>query len=553
MSEREKSASSVSDVATNVAQKPVLNSPEKSVKSAAFAKPKSSATRLALYRKYRPKSLSEIVGQPQVTDILDAASQSKNFAHAYLLTGQRGTGKTSLARILAHLINETTYDLDEKEADLDIIEIDAASRGSVDDARELREKSAIAPIRSKHKIYIIDEVHMLSTPAFNALLKIIEEPPEHIVFILATTELQKVPATILSRVQRFHFRPVAPEIVAKHLRKISDQEEITIDDEALLLIAQRGEGSFRDAISLLDQLSNSNQKITRQSVEEILGLAPETAITAIIDAISDHNAKIIVETLNNLFKEGLSPSLIVNQLLSELEKLAPEKPKLYSLIEKLLEVAKSAAPGIKLTAILAMAATSGSAKTVAAAVVALPKVDSNEKLATIIEKKIEKEKVEKAKDASKMVDETPPTEASNPKKSADENTKDLAESTNSQNDDVTLPAEISWPDVLQQIQNSDQPAILATAKFADPDYANGRVTLYFTKSFHRKKAETAKFRAALATAISELYNATPEITIAATAVRADSDTARILDIMGGGEVVKSPNANDNSEENHGKA
>ena len=472
--------------------------------------------RIALYRKYRPLALSDVIGQPQVTEILNAAAKSGKFGHAYLFTGQRGTGKTSTARILAHLINNTSYNVDNPNTDLDIIEIDAASRGSVDDARELRDKSAIAPVAASHKIYIIDEVHMLSTPAFNALLKIIEEPPAHIVFILATTEIQKVPPTILSRVQRFHFRPVLVETLAGHLRQIADQEKIQVDDEALNLIAERGQGSIRDSISLLDQLSNSGAKITRTTVEEILGLAPEAAIFTIIDAISAHDATTVIGTLNDLFKEGVAPTLIVDQLIRELSKLAPEKPKLYDLIEKLLEVVKSPAPDIKLTAVLATAATR-IVPTTSAAIVTPAKVD--DKLADIIEKNIAEE-------------------ISEPATKYDLSTLRKRASKNSSEPSKSAPAEITWNDILAEIRNLDEPAVLATLKFADFDYTDGQITLYFSKTFHRKKADTAKFRGVLGSAFQKLYKTETKITISNSAVRENSDAARILDIMGGGEVVR---------------
>jgi DNA polymerase-3 subunit gamma/tau len=531
-----------------------------------------------LYRKYRPRDLGDVIGQPQVTEILSAAAKTGQFAHAYLFTGQRGTGKTSTARILAHLINATPYDADDLNSDLDIIEIDAASRGSVDDARELRDKSAIAPVAASHKIYIIDEVHMLSTPAFNALLKIIEEPPAHIVFILATTEIQKVPATILSRVQRFHFRPVSTEVLAGHLRQIADAEKIAVDDEALNLIAERGGGSFRDSISLLDQLSNSGDQITRAVVEEILGLAPETAIAAIIDAVTAHDAPAVVATLSDLFKDGMSPALIVDQLLRELTKLAPEKPKLYDLVEKLLEVAKSSAPDVKLTAILASAAAKTTPTTSAAAIAAPAKSDiSEEKLAIIIEKKIEKEaKGKPAKDATRNSTATdndviqPPASAAPSTFRAGSALTSAAATTETRNDGLEgvvressgasgqsqqdksigtvpmdtsettakFPTKIVWDDILTEVKNLDEPAVLATLKFADHEYTDGQITLYFAKPFHRKKADTGKFRDTLDQAFQKLYDASPKITISTAAVRENSDAAKILGIMGGGEMVK---------------
>ena len=194
-------------------------------------------TKLALYRKYRPTSLDQVVGQPQVTEVLAAAAKNNSFAHAYLFTGQRGTGKTTVARILAHMVNGLDYNDNINSDNIDIIEIDAASNNGVDDVREIRDSVQLAPMNCSHKVYIIDEFHMLSKPAFNALLKTIEEPPEYVVFILATTELQKVPATILSRVQRFHFKPLPAELLAGHLRTIADAEKISVDNDALLLIA----------------------------------------------------------------------------------------------------------------------------------------------------------------------------------------------------------------------------------------------------------------------------------------------------------------------------
>src|SRR5690242_12484870 len=230
----------------------------------------------ALYRIYRSKKLDEIVGQRHVTDILSRALKRGVVAHAYLLTCPRDVGKTSIARILAHEINQLPYE--DETTHLDIIEIDAASNNGVEDVRDLREKVHIAPVSAAKKVYIIDEVHMLSKPAFNALLKTLEEPPEHVKFIFATTEIRKVPVTVLSRCQRFDLRRIDTEILSGHLAEIAGKEHIVIEAAALSLIARAAEGSVRDALSLLDQAiahhaGDAVEAITGESVRDMLGLA----------------------------------------------------------------------------------------------------------------------------------------------------------------------------------------------------------------------------------------------------------------------------------------
>ena len=245
----------------------------------------------ALYRKYRSKNLSEIVGQEQVTDLLTRAIESGSLTHAYLLTGPRGTGKTSIARILAHEITKLPYTGEGEH--LDIIELDAASNNGVDDIRELRDKAQVAPSVASKKVYIIDEVHMLSKQAFDALLKMLEEPPQHVVFILATTDFDKLPVTIVSRTQRYHFKLADQTTMSKHLKFIASSENIKIDDEAISLIAELGGGSFRDSISLLDQMRNSapNRQVTRQDIESVLGLAAKDEIEMIATAIINNDAR----------------------------------------------------------------------------------------------------------------------------------------------------------------------------------------------------------------------------------------------------------------------
>jgi DNA polymerase-3 subunit gamma/tau len=265
----------------------------------------------ALYRKYRSKSLAEIVGQEHVTTTLTNALKAGRISHAYLLSGPRGVGKTSIARILAHEINGLPYT---DEAHLDIIEIDAASNRRIDEIRDLRDRVTTAPSISKYKVYIIDEVHMLTKEAFNALLKTLEEPPAHVVFILATTEAHKLPETIVSRTQRYSLRPVPEDQVSAHLREIATGEKLNIDDDALQLIAKRGDGSFRDSISLLDQASSISEHITKVEIERILGLAPDEYITRLAAAIRDTHSADVVMLLAELYALGHEPAMISGQL-----------------------------------------------------------------------------------------------------------------------------------------------------------------------------------------------------------------------------------------------
>lgn len=269
----------------------------------------------ALYRKYRSRSLNEIVGQDHITTTLHNALKAGRISHAYLLTGPRGVGKTSIARILAHEINGLPYS---EDPNLDIIEIDAASNRRIDEMRDLRERVATAPASSAYKVYIIDEVHMLTKEAFNALLKTLEEPPAHVVFILATTEAHKLPPTIVSRTQRYSFRPVPQPDVAKHLRAIATTENISITDDALALIAEHGEGSFRDSISLLDQASGIAKNIDVAAVEQLLGRAPQRTILALAEALATADRSTIITTLHELYDTGYEPAMIAVQLGSTL-------------------------------------------------------------------------------------------------------------------------------------------------------------------------------------------------------------------------------------------
>ncbi len=302
---------------------------------------------IALYRKYRSRSLDEIVGQSHITDMLRRAIASGKIAHAYLLTGPRGVGKTSIARILAHEINNLPYS--DESTHLDIVEIDAASNNSVEDVRDLREKVNIAPTSAAKKVYIIDEVHMLTKNAITVPLKALDEPPAHVVFILATTDADKLPATIISRVQRFNFRTISPHDAVAHMRHIATNEGIDIDDDALELIARHGGGSFRDSIGLLDQLQHlSDTTITRDMAEQLLGLAAHDILEQLLTAYSAHDMKHIVSLLDTIEQQGTPAILVAGQLIAAIRERVVEQPQFLPLLDSLLEVQKSAWPHIKL-------------------------------------------------------------------------------------------------------------------------------------------------------------------------------------------------------------
>ncbi len=268
---------------------------------------------LALYRKYRSSDFNEVVGQDHIIKTLTAALAAGRISHAYLFTGPRGVGKTSVARLLAKGLNSK---VGADAASLDIIEIDAASNRSIDAVRELRDKINLAPSVGEYKVYIIDEVHMLTTEAFNALLKTLEEPPSHAVFILATTESHKVPETIISRTQRFNFKPIATAIIVDHLAAIADKEGIKVERPALELIAQSSHGGVRDAISLLDQVAAGGKAIVRlDTVRDILGYSDSETIGALAEAVAAGHTKEVLTHLDHLSESGVQPGQLIAQLI----------------------------------------------------------------------------------------------------------------------------------------------------------------------------------------------------------------------------------------------
>lgn len=281
-----------------------------------------------LYRKYRPKFFADVIGQPQVTATLKNEINTDRLAHAYLFTGSRGTGKTTCSKILAKAVNclhpnhgdpcgECPICLGIDNGTVtDVVEIDAASNNGVDDIRLLREEANFTPAEAKYRVYIIDEVHMLSVSAFNALLKTLEEPPSHVLFILATTEVHKLPATITSRCQRFDFHRISPQDIAVRLEYVCRQEQAEITHEAALLIAGIADGAMRDALSLLDQCMGKEKIITEETVRKTAGLADKQHLFAMTDAILSQNAAAAVELIDVLHKSSKDMARLCEELIS---------------------------------------------------------------------------------------------------------------------------------------------------------------------------------------------------------------------------------------------
>ncbi|OGJ70273.1 DNA polymerase III, subunit gamma and tau [Candidatus Peribacteria bacterium RIFCSPLOWO2_02_FULL_55_36] len=279
---------------------------------------------VSLYRKYRPKTFAGVIGQNHIVQTLERAVERQEIAHAYIFSGPRGTGKTSMARILATVIlTKGITDMTirsqilkgiEEENLVDFLEIDAASHTQVENIRDLIEKIQFSPVAASAKVYVIDEVHMLSKNAFNALLKTLEEPPKYAYFILATTELWKIPATIQSRCQRFAFHPLREEDIIRQLQFIADQEHITIDRPALRTIAHHAQGGMRDAIALLDQL-RSIGNITAAEVKRSIGESGEELVATMFDALEKHNAKTITDLTQELEERGIPPELFLRECL----------------------------------------------------------------------------------------------------------------------------------------------------------------------------------------------------------------------------------------------
>ena len=475
----------------------------------------------ALYRKYRSRSLDEVLGQDHVTSILRRALEQGKIAHAYLLTGPRGVGKTSVARILAHEINHLPYDDD--SSNLDIIEIDAASNNGVDDIRALREKAQVAPVSAPKKVYIIDEVHMLSKSAFNALLKTLEEPPEHVVFILATTDADKLPATILSRVQQFFFRPIPVGIMTKQLMNIAKKEGFAIEEDAARLIAERSRGGFRDGISMLDQLSilaTSDRPLTANMVTEYLGLSDATMLGNLLDSYPSDDSEKVLNIFQELENSGANSVIVSHQLLSIARNRLRKNPNLIGLVQQLIEVDRHPHPDLKLLTIFMNSNSQPTEKPVA------PK--KNIAQATTqkpAEKPTPIKPAEPAKPTEKPIkkEEKPaePTKkpAAKPKK-------------------TDAPLELNWEKVIERAKEKSL-GLASLLQKSQWSFDGEKLTIYAGSAFYKKKLDDAKNKPLISEIISEETAMDLEIDIIGEKKPPeDEKLAEIAELMGGGEEVK---------------
>lgn len=492
----------------------------------------------ALYRKYRSKKLSEIVGQEHITQTLDNALKTGKISHAYLFTGPKGVGKTSIARILAHEINQLPYA--DESIHMDIIEIDAASNRGVEDIRSLREKVHIAPTSAKYKVYIIDEAHMLTKEAFNALLKTLEEPPAHVVFILATTELHKMPETIVSRAQRFTFKPIDSAAAVKHLRQIADSEGMEIDDEALELLAIHGRGSFRDSISLLDQVGHSAKKVTRDVAERLVGLASAEHIDALMQAALHGTPADILRVLDQFLAAGISPGQAARQLAGVLRRAimsGDASDDAVSLLGSLLDVNGSSDPAGKLEVVLLEANL------------------RSRPAATPAESRARTAEASVPSQAKKPHDEAEPEAAVTPAVKP-EPVAPTSESPDTALKVSALPdGEIAdwWEDALTQIKAINN-TLYGAMRMATPRIEGDTLHLGFKFGLHAKKATEAGTQAKIVKAIEKVsgkvfqINAVVDKTLSAApaaaksknlAPAADPQLDSVKNIFGGAEVLES--------------
>ncbi|MEM6997397.1 MAG: DNA polymerase III subunit gamma/tau [Patescibacteria group bacterium] len=449
-----------------------------------------------LYRKYRSTKFSDLVGQDHISSTLTKALKKGAIAHAYLLTGPRGVGKTSVARILAHEVNEIDYNLDEFH--IDIIEIDAASNRRIDEIRELRDKINLAPTQLKYKVYIIDEVHMLTREAFNALLKTLEEPPEHVIFILATTELNKVPETIVSRCQRFTFKYVDDHTLVGHLKSIASSESIKIDDESLQIIAEHSGGSFRDALSLLDQLGSMSSHVTSEDTRNVLGLPDDAKVKLLLSNLESGDFATTITDYRNLMIDGADPVILAAQLSDRIRRELPNhsnQAKMIGLLGDLLNVSKSRDPEVELEIILLK--NLPEENLTSSPVVSQPTRDTAPSDdVTDVSTAPEQEQPDKPlKTPKPSLKKTKAT-----KKKADSKEKETTKKKPKSTDPID---EDDWQRVLGHIKDSKN-TLYTILRMAELDTDGGMVRLLFKFPFHQKRASDQSNRELILSSLDSL-------------------------------------------------
>lgn len=473
---------------------------------------------VALYRKYRSRSLADIAGQKHVTTLLANAVKSGKTAHAYLFTGPRGVGKTSIARILAHEINGLDYD--DESVHLDIIEIDAASNNGVEDIRDLRDRVQVAPVSAPKKVYIIDEVHMLSKQAFNALLKTLEEPPEHVVFILATTDIDKVPETIISRTQRHTFRRASEADIIANLRRIADGEKIQVDDEALRLVARHADGSFRDSVSLFDQLVSGadNSNIEPGHVIRSLGLVETDTINSLLSASLSGDIATINSLLLELEANGTPARTTASQLADTMRQRIAENPDFAQLIEGLLDVSKSQYPDLKLLTTLSLFTKSQGVQPAA--------------IEPVVETKtpVPKTKPVEPSKLTALIAKPQPESAPAPAAEVKENpTKPKARK-------ITPAGDFDWSSLVEHAR-THHVAVFSVLSKCEPEVDGHTLRLYTKSAFYKKKLDDIRYRQLLIDSLVELGYDFEIETVASGKPMKDGHAAQVAAIMGGGEEV----------------
>lgn len=478
---------------------------------------------LALYRKYRSEDFAQLAGQKAIVDSLEKAVATGRISHAYLFSGPRGVGKTSAARILARRINKLSL----KQADnhLDIIEIDAASNRRIDEIRDLREKVHVAPTSAPYKVYIIDEVHMLTTEAFNALLKTLEEPPEHVVFVLATTEIYKLPETIISRTQHFRFQPISSEAASDHLAQVAKKEKISIEPEALALIARAGGGSLRDCLSILDQLSHSKSKITAKAVRELLGWSDEAALTQLATDIALSQPKAVLKRLDNLLASGVSAAELQQQLLDTYLQTIRAQLGIEQADQSKAELSNVDSQRLQLV------------------ISKLSQLNPNSSyFAASFEAKLLEISLQGAKPAA-MVEPKPNKPV--PAEPRESPTKQLKpqKKTSKQPDTIVKDVADGWIKVLMAVKEQNN-SLYALLRSAEADISDQSITVTFRFKFHQRRLEESANRQILAKAIQKVFGQDLELVIATSKEAANSSSGEddkeainsVLQILGG-EVV----------------